>query len=1059
MPGLVDRNGRELIKATSSTPAPITAALYAEGMASTSDMGPGSPLLPRTGYSQRPRATDYPVGVNIASSSREAWGRTSYATLKAIIDAYDVARMCINHKIDEMRSMEPLFQPADGVSGDVSAAIDAARAALARPDRDNDYAEWLALVLEGALRYDSTVLYQRRNMAGDVIGLEVVDGTTVFPYVDENGRRPAPPAPAYFQRIKGITDTWFTADDILFRRFRPQTDSPFGLAPIESVLLTANTDMRFQWHFLQMFTDGTVPAGLMQLPPDISSPDQVAEWQDYWDAFTSGDQSILHKLIAVPAGTQLIETKPKVFDKTFPQYLMSRVAAAFGVVPQDLGIIDDVNRANGETQVDVQFRVNTLPWVRFVESILNRYVQTSLGLPVKVTLDTGRDVEDSLQQAQVWNLAVAGGAVSPDEWRSEQFGLPIDNERPVPRGIISSRLGFVPLVAMERVAGPIDPETAAPVDGVPLDPTPFEGTDGVMPDKLPGGTSFKRAPSDPEEPEFPDLEQPDPATAVVADPSAPVAKADTVGVTIDTGLSGVDQLGHDEDDDDEQLVKSELAAFRKFTQTRRKRGTWRDFQFTATDPVDAHRLNDAGRAQVRKAAGDLVAAGLAVRAADTGRVLMLQRALDDADPAGGTLEFPGGHIEGDETPLQAAGREWAEETGVPVPPFGTIGSSWSSGVYQGTVYTVDQESSVPVRGDGVIVNPDDPDGDAVEAILWVDPAALTGNPMVRPELAANLDQVLPLLLPDTADEAEPTPPQSAFTEHVLARLDEHGEDDAAPFVKSWRDTPKVTPQLGYDLRITDHYAPAVRDGLRAAVGQVNVAGIVDTVGSRLTKAVDDTLLEQVMSELPVNLPLDELDQTVRRILADGYLAGVHASMQQIGAHALTVTGNAGTAAVDVDWDAWEPGDDTAADLVADGGLADLLDTAGVTISGISDTILDQIGNGIADGVRNGYGSDRIADDLADLVGSDWRAELIAHTETARAITAASLGVYDVNGVTEFDVITSAGACPVCLAAEAANPHPLNDAGAQTPIHPRCRCSTAPRADSIPDADVSGPASD
>jgi hypothetical protein len=451
MATFVDPRGRELLK--SGTPAPITAAVMAQGMNSTAIFGPGQPLQPATGYSLRPRATDYPVGVNINLSPRTAWGRTSYETIKAIIDAYDVARMCINHKIDEIRSMELMFQPADGVSGDVDAAIDAARAALSRPDRVNPYDTWIGLLLEGALRYDSTALYHRRNMEGDVIGFEVLDGTTIFPYIDEHGRRPEPPAPAFWQKIKGLTDKWFTTDDIIFERFRPQPDSPFGLAPIESVLLTANTDMRFQWHFLQLFTDGTIPGGLINLPADVSGPDQVAEWQDYWDAFTQGDQSILHRLIAVPNGTTVTNTKPETFDAAFPHYLMTRVAAAFGVVPQDLGLIEDVNRANGETQVDIQFRVNTLPWVRFVEGILNRYLQGTLGLPVKVSLDTGRDDKDRAAETARWVAGIQNGAVSPDEWRSEGFGLPVDNENPVPRGIISTKVGFIPLVEQFRVAG------------------------------------------------------------------------------------------------------------------------------------------------------------------------------------------------------------------------------------------------------------------------------------------------------------------------------------------------------------------------------------------------------------------------------------------------------------------------------------------------------------------------------------------------------------------------------------------------------------------------------
>jgi len=1074
MAAFVDPYGRELIKTTA--PAPITAAVMRQGMGSTANFGPGTPIQPAAGYSQRPRSTDYPAGVNINLSPRTAWGRTSFETLKAVIDAYDVARMCINHKIDEIRSMEPLFQPADGVSGDVDDAVDAARAALAFPDRVNPYDSWASLLLEGALRYDATTLYRRRNMDGEVIGLEVVDGTTVFPYIDVHGRRPAPPAPAYWQKIKGLTDVWFTTDDITYERFRPQTDSPFGLAPMESILLTANTDLRFQWHFLQMFTDGTVPAGLMQLPADISSPDQVAEWQDYWDAFTSGDQSILHKLIAVPNGTQLLETKPKTFDGNFPQYLMKRTAAAFGVVPQDLGLVDDVNRANGETQVDIQFRVNTLPWVRFVEGILNRYLQRDLGLPVKVSLDTGRDKEDRLADAQVWNLAVQSGAVSPDEWRSDMFGLPIDNERPVPRGIVSSRLGFVPLIAVERVAGPIDPETAAPVDDVPLDPSPFNGTDGVMPDKLPGGTEFKRAPSDPDEPEFPNLEQPIPSTGVIAPPVL-LSKTETAGVTIDTGIEGVDQV---DDEDDEQLVKAELAAFRKFAAARRKRGSWRPFEFEHVNRMTAHRLNVGSYAQIRKDADELVAAGLAVQALDTNRVLMLQRAMDPEDPAAGFWEFPGGHIEPGEEAQDAAIREWQEETGQPLPD-GQFTGMWaaSNGIYAGFVYQIASETLIDLGTRDTVINPDDPDGDLFEAIAWWDPPALQGVPVIRTELAADAVDVLSVLstdpIPDGSLAAEPEANRLAT---VAAAATEYAEDlkaeaDADPAVavavglepeadadpkgealaKSWRDSPNLVPQHDYDLRITDHYEPLIRGWLTGWVNSLPVGSFT----TLLAKATGDTseaagtaaVAQQVQAALAADPNLAgtvDLEHLIRQVIVDGYLTGGHGAITQVGAAAVIGPDKTGQLIADTDWGAWSPGDTAAAEQVADGGMRALLDQAGVTVKSIVDTSLDRAGNLIADGLARGDSVDTIGRSLRDVVASPSRAEMIAHTETARAQTAASLQVYDQSGVTMWDLLPADGACPVCLAVAAANPHPVSDQSDAPPVHPRCRCAASPHAD-------------
>jgi 8-oxo-dGTP pyrophosphatase MutT (NUDIX family) len=736
------------------TPQLVDAAMAAQGMDNVADFGPGRPMSPAQGYSQDPRVIDYPVGVNISTAERGAWGRMSFDTLNAIVDAYDVARMCINHKADELRSMEPLFLPKDGKAGQsglVDEAIEAARVALEFPDRERPYDEWVSWLMENALRYDAVPLYHRRTMGGDVIGLEVLAGDTIAPLIDQHGRRPRPPAPAFYQRIKGLPWNFYTSQDITYRRFRPQGD-PYGLPPMESMLLTANTDIRFQWHFLQMFTDGSVPAGFIELPEGISSPDQVAEWQDYWDAMMLGDQAKLHQLIAVPNGTKIQTGRPDSFDEAFPEYLMSRTCAAFGVTPQDLGLVKDVNRANGETQTDIQFRVNTLPWVNWINGILTRYLQRSLGLPVKVQLDTGRDKEDRKAEAEAWKLYVDMGAASPDEARQELLGLPIDNDRPVPRFVMTSRQGPVPLVSLLRIAGPIDPETAAPLDSVPLDSTPFSGVPGVSPDKLPGNPQFKRAPIDPDEPRFPQLEKPVPGTDVVAPaaggaPAAPVQKDATAGVTSASGIEGSPMAAVVETkpaEEYEQVVKAaELASYQRFVKARRKAGRWRDFSFTTVDEVTAHRLNDRGRAEVRKAEGQFVAAGLVVQALDTGRVLMLQRANDPDDDAAGMWEFPGGHIEDGESPLDGAVREWGEETGM-VLPEGSQAGGWVSanGIYRGFVWRVPAESALDLQSRGAVSNPDDPDGDAIEALAWWDPTLLEDNPAVRRELAASLPAVL-----------------------------------------------------------------------------------------------------------------------------------------------------------------------------------------------------------------------------------------------------------------------------------------------------------------------------
>jgi 8-oxo-dGTP pyrophosphatase MutT (NUDIX family) len=161
------------------------------------------------------------------------------------------------------------------------------------------------------------------------------------------------------------------------------------------------------------------------------------------------------------------------------------------------------------------------------------------------------------------------------------------------------------------------------------------------------------------------------------------------------------------------------------------------------------------RAKLTKAEGP-DAAGIAVQAKDTGRVLMLQRAVDPTDRAGGLWEFPGGRREAGEDPEKAARREFTEETGLKVPD-GKITGTWTSpnGVYRGFVLRVKHEADVDVFGErDAAVNPDDPDGDHVEALAWWDPRQLHDNPSVRGELAADIAHVLYVLHPPEVEKGQ-----------------------------------------------------------------------------------------------------------------------------------------------------------------------------------------------------------------------------------------------------------------------------------------------------------------
>jgi len=287
--------------------------------------------------------------------------------------------------------------------------------------------------------------------------------------------------------------------------------------------------------------------------------------------------------------------------------------------------------------------------------------------------------------------------------------------------------------------------------------------------------------------------------------------------------------------------------------------------------------------------GACVAAGLAVRAADTGRVLMLQRAVgpthcpcglplawgldsgdwwshadgsishdvpygdqsvsdlvgtEPPDRAAGTWEFPGGCLEPGEQPRSAAVREWQEETGC-VLPVGRFVPGWGteSGRWLGFVYEVASEADVPIfDGRDRVTNPDDPDGDQVEALAWWDPAHLVDNPSVRAELRDDLQLVLSALGRDTYLDGT----RSATADEVAALMSRNFSAEGYAWVDDARwvgptDVPTSLLDFSNEARWAAHHEAAAVDRFveRLRAGEtLHPAILVDTPGDPKLKVID-----------------------------------------------------------------------------------------------------------------------------------------------------------------------------------------------------------------------------
>jgi hypothetical protein len=535
-------------------------------MANIAPFAPGRPIPPFFPVGTEPRGFDYRTGYNLITRPRSSVGRMSFETMRQLLRVWDVARICIEHRQDDVRAVDHRIVPRRGVLGDVSDAVARATAVMRKPDGVTPFDAWQSSFLEDVLRYDAGTLYKARTLDGKFAALEVVDGTTIGPLLDYEGRRPEGDAPAFVQFLHGLPGSWHTADSLFYQPFRTQPESPYGLPPIEWTLLTANTDVKFQWHFLNYFTEGTLPAAFAEAPPEYAHPDQILDLQNAWDQVMEGDLAMKRKMRWVPNGSKITPVRDDAFDKDFPEWLLKKCCAAFKVRPNDIGFSDDVNRATADVQSEVQARVGRKPLLTYLKGIYDSWLQDDLGLPVEWLWDSGEERDDKLQEAQANQLYVEMGAQSVDEVRERVLGLPVDHQNPIPRYVMT-RTGLVPLASVMAISGDeIDPDslapTAASIEHIDDEPQPssLAGEEQKIQDIV--GAHRRPAPGAAGPESGPRDAEPEDAVPAGFVPSA---------------------------------VAKELGAFARFARTRADRGTWRDFDFRHLDASHGLVLNTVAR--------------------------------------------------------------------------------------------------------------------------------------------------------------------------------------------------------------------------------------------------------------------------------------------------------------------------------------------------------------------------------------------------------------------------------------------------------------------------------
>jgi len=418
-----------MAEATNTSPGPLARIVQGlkyviTGVTPETWFGPQQPILP-VAQEAAGRLWDYPVGLNIRIVPQQGEKGVAMWQLRALADSCDLLRAVIETRKDQMAKMEFNILPKDFT--DNSAAIKKRCAQveefLAWPDKAHDWGTWLKALLEDLLVIDAPAVLPRWTRGGKLYGLEVLDGATINRLIDEHGRTPLPPSPAYQQILHGVPAADYTRDQLIYKPRNVRSWRNYGFSPVEQVIMITSIALNrtiFQFNY---YREGTIPDAFAGVPKEWT-PQQIAEFQVYWDALLEGNLAQRRKVKFVPSETaQIHETKLAPLKDEFDEWLARVICFVFSISPAPF--VRVMNRTTSETLKQAALEEGLAPMLNWVTGLMNLLIAKYLEEPelrFEWKLEDDIDVDT---RSQIEERDVKCGIRSVDEVREERGLDPI----------------------------------------------------------------------------------------------------------------------------------------------------------------------------------------------------------------------------------------------------------------------------------------------------------------------------------------------------------------------------------------------------------------------------------------------------------------------------------------------------------------------------------------------------------------------------------------------------------------------------------------------------------
>ena len=251
--------------------------------------------------------------------------------------------------------------------------------------------------------------------------------------------------PAYQQVLKGLPAVNYSARDIIYRPRNVRAHRVYGYSPVQQVLMTVNIALRRQLWQLDYFTEGSIPDALIGVPNGWT-PDQIKQFQDYWDTEFAGDLAKRRRAKFVPGDTasRIHQTKEPEHKDDFDEWLARIICFAFSVPPQ--WAVKLMNRATADNQSAQSEEEGLEPTKEWVKDLIDEIIAEEFSSPDLELFWLDEDDNDSGKAEAALEARVKLGAVTLNELR-DSLGLDPYANAAADRPMVLTATGYVPIEA------------------------------------------------------------------------------------------------------------------------------------------------------------------------------------------------------------------------------------------------------------------------------------------------------------------------------------------------------------------------------------------------------------------------------------------------------------------------------------------------------------------------------------------------------------------------------------------------------------------------------------